>query len=168
MGNGMSKILNGFGIAVLLIALLTGMAGAATSGVTDIGATLSESYAIIAPGAVTEWALGIGANSNTTATAGSVSSNVDWTVTVMEDEGDGKLASASTPLDTLTNEIHALSEVGSSYDVTMSGAEQSIATGVAGDDIALDIDYSQYVISSDPQHNDYSMILTYTVSATPP
>jgi len=161
----MSKIWNSLGLAIIGIALLMGSAYAADSGTTTIGATLGDSFAIIAPGAVSNWALSIGDNTYTTSTAGSVSSNVAWKVQVKEAGGDGQLASSiELPADKIAAPIHAINGV--TYDVTMSEADNLIATGDATNGVpaSLDIDYSQVVVDTDPKHNDYTMTLTYTVS----
>lgn len=154
-----------YALTVLAFSLLAGLGSAALTDTQDIMAGLAPQYTIdSAPGDITSWNLTLG-NNLLYPGAGTVRSNVPWKVQVNEAGGDGQMSSESVPGHKLGSSIVAkCGPTNATVTVTMTGTPQTIWTGAAGSDWP-NVRYEQYVVASDKPHDDYWIVLTYTISA---
>jgi len=153
------------GLTVLAFSLLAGLGSAALTDTQDIEAGLAPQYTIdSAPGDISGWNL-ILDNNLIIPSNGIVRSNVPWKVQVNEAGGDGKMSSTTVPGHILGSSIVAKCGTGNAtVTVAMTGSPQTIWTGAAGSTWPS-VKYEQLVSASDKPHDDYMVVLTYTISA---
>lgn len=151
---------------IMLIALMaiTALGGMSQAVDFEITGEVVESIEVTAPTSP-DLTFTPGADSWQSAGSIGLSTNSDgWSVKLHSDKA--KMASKSTPADTLTNSLRASSSASGTNPMTLGTSEATLTSGVAASTTPIALYINQNVTWTDKPHNDYSTNITITGSAT--
>jgi hypothetical protein len=156
---------------------------AGLTGTSEITGNPGAAIDITVTGSISNWALAVGSNTNSTAVDLVVSSNkVGWTVTVKDALDDGKNGGTAGKMANWSGSTYASDSLAAALDVTgasvplkttgaaktLSVSDQVIETGLAAvSSQSMDITLGQDVVYTDqtlPGSNVYRIIVTFTGS----
>jgi len=171
-------------LMVVMSAAMVAPVVAAETGTSTITGNPGAAIDITVTGSISDWALAVGDNTDSTSVDLAVSSNyIGWTVAVKDAMDDSKIGGTEGNMANWTGSAYAASGnlaaalhvTGASVtdkttgaEVTLSGSDQTIETGLdVVDSQSMDITIGQAVAYTDPRlpgTNVYRIIVTFTGS----
>ncbi len=161
-----------FGIVALILAVLPGVASAATTGTVAPSATIETVLDLVMSGeANVQWASIVPPSTETGSVTATCKANVGWNLTVYKDD-DLKNAGTDT-LPTANFTFQSSGAVGPTYVVTDTefplvaspATVASDSSGTADAGVAVSVDY-QLVTHLTDLADTYTALHTYTIAAT--
>jgi hypothetical protein len=173
-----------FSLLIVMPMALVAPVMAATTGTSTITANPGAAIDITVTGSISNWALAVGSNTDTTSVDLAVSSNkIGWTVAVKDAMDGPKIAGTAGKMANWTGSAYgtngnlaaSMHVIGASVsskttgaDVTLSGSDQLVETGLdVVSSQSMDISIGQAVAYTDPTlagSNVYRIIVTFTGS----